>query len=258
MKAPGRLADVSGSGSPLGVVTQPRAAVEMVALRSLLSASLLSVLAVATGCSGERLPTSPGGPVSPSDVLALDVSCPAMLLVNERRPCIAVARLRNGQAPLVSFDAAWTSTRPDVVSVDALGVARGTGEGTTAVSASYQGRTGTTDIVVRAEDALKVSAAAEQGPFRPGNTVTMYLQGFYSVVSADTAHLSLEVSDQSFTVAATGMTVSRGGDTFVLSSTFQVPAGSTRLCRRVVLRIGNTTLVEPSSDSTLACVPVMP
>ena len=231
----------------------------MVARRLLLSASILSVLVMA-GCSsgGERLPTAPGGPVSPSDVLVLDLSCPAMLLVNEKRPCIAVSRLRNGQAPLVSFDAAWTSTRPDVVEVDALGVAHGNGEGTATVSASYQGRSARADVVVRAEDALKVTAAAEQGPFRAGNTVTLYLQGFYSVASADTAHLALEVSDQAFTVAVTGMSVGRGGDTFVLSSTFQVPANATRLCRRVVLRIGNTTLVEPQPDSALACVPVMP
>lgn len=229
-------------------------------LKSLLSASVLPVLVVAVACGAgsERVPTAPGGVVSPSDVLALDVSCPAMLLVNEKRPCIAVARLRSGQAPLVSFDAAWASTRPDVVSVDALGVAHGMVEGAATVSASYQGRSATADIVVRAEDALKVTAAAEQGPFRPGNTVTMYLQGFYSVASADTGHLSLEIRDQSFTVAVTGMTVTRGGDTFVLSIAFQVPGNATRLCRRAVLRIGGATLVEPAPDSAIACVPVVP
>lgn len=232
----------------------------MAVSRSLPWARLLSVLTAVAACGtgNERVPTAPGGVVSPSDVLALDLSCPPMLLVNEKRPCIAVARLRSGQAPLVSFDAAWTSTRPDVVSVDALGLAHGMVEGTSTVSASYQGRSARADIVVRAEDALKVTAAAEQGPFRPGSTVTMYLQGFYSVASAETGHLSLEISDQSFTVAATGMTVSRGGDTFVLSIAFQVPSNATRLCRRVVLRIGGTTLVEPSPDSAIACVPVAP
>ena len=54
------------------------------------------------------------------------------------------------------------------------------------------------------------------------------------------------------------MTVSRGGDTFILSITFQVPTNATRLCRRVVLRIGNTVLVEPQPDSALACLPVTP
>jgi len=232
----------------------------MGALRWVPCASLLAALAVAAGCgsSAERLPTSPDGPVSPSDVLALEVSCPAVLLINEKRPCIAVARLRSGQAPLVSFDAAWTSTRPDVVSVDALGLAHGMVEGSSTVRASYQGRTADADVVVRVEDALKVTAAAEQGPFRPGSTVTMYLQGFYSVASADAGHLSLEVNDQSFTVAVTGQPVTRGGDTFILSITFQVPSGSTRLCRRAVLRIGSTTLAEPSSDSALSCVPVTP
>jgi hypothetical protein len=118
---------------------------------------------------------------------------------------------------------------------------------------------GQAPIAVRAEDALRVTAAAEQGPFRPGVTVTMWLIGMYAVASADEGRLSLRVADQAGTVASSPpQSVARGGDSFVLSVTFQVPARSTQLCRTVVLEIGAATFVEPRADSTFRCVTVTP
>jgi hypothetical protein len=52
-------------------------------------------------CGGGAVPTIPSG-TGASDVVALEVSCPALLLIGQRGPCLAVARLRSGQAPLVS------------------------------------------------------------------------------------------------------------------------------------------------------------
>jgi hypothetical protein len=86
--------------------------------------AVVATLGVAA-CGGASVaPTSPGGGLSsaPADILALEVSCPAALLIGEKGPCIAVARLRSGQAPVVSFDATWSSTGPEVVTVDALGI----------------------------------------------------------------------------------------------------------------------------------------
>jgi hypothetical protein len=41
----------------------------------------------------------------------------------------------------------------------------------------------------------------------------MWLQGYYSVVSADTGRLSLKIGDQTGTIVATApMTVAKGGD----------------------------------------------
>ena len=223
---------------------------------ALAAAAMLAVMAC--GSESARMPTSPRAGDGVTDVQALDVSCPAVLFVGWRGPCIAVARLRNGQAPIVSFEAAWGSSNPDLVAVDAVGLAQGKSPGSATITASYGGRTGQAPIAVRAEDALRVTSAADQGPFRPGVMVTMWLIGMYSVASAEEGHLSMRVADQEGTVAATGQSVARGGDSFVLSVTFQVAPRSTQLCRTVVLEIGTVTLVEPAADSAFRCVTVTP
>jgi len=218
-----------------------------------------AALALAACGGGSASPTVPGG-VGGGDVLSLDLSCPASLLIGEKEPCIAVARLRSGQAPIVSFEAAWTSARPDLVTVDTLGVVNGRSAGQGAVSASYRGRQASASIVVTAEDALRVKAAAEQGEFRPGTTVTMWLQGYYSVASADTGRLSLRITDQAGIVTSTTpSTVARGGDFFLLSTTFVVPPSSTRVCRTAVLEVGSITVAEPQSDTAaLRCIAIRP
>jgi hypothetical protein len=127
--------------------------------------------------------------------------------------CVAIARLRSGQAPLVSFDATWSSSHPDVVVVDALGVVSGPSSGQATVSASYRDRKADVALVVTAEDALRIdSGQAHQGDFTPGSTVTMWLQGYYSVTSAENGRLSLRISDQARTVATTPpVMVAKGG-----------------------------------------------
>ena len=175
-----------------------------------------------TACGGVgAVPTSPsGGATTGSDVLAIEVSCPTSLLIGEKGPCIAVARLRSGQAPLVSFDSTWLSTRPEVVAVDTLGVVNGRSAGQAIVSASYRGRQSTATVFVTAEDALRIGAGqGQQGDFRTGSTVTMWLQGYYSIASAETGRLSLRISDQAGTITTTSpWTVAKGGDSFLLSS----------------------------------------
>jgi hypothetical protein len=229
------------------------------------SACAAQVVVVATlcasACGGDAAgPTSPGRPItgSEADVLALDVSCPASLLTGQSGPCLAVARLRTGQTPVVSFDATWSSAQPEVVTVDAKGIVHGRSAGMALVSAAYHGREGGAPIVVIFEDALRIAAAAEQGDFRPGTTATMWLQGYYSVASAESGRLSLRISDQIGTIATSpAVTVGRGGDFFLLSSTFVVPQGSVQVCRTAVLEVGSVTIMEPTSDaSSLRCIAV--
>ena len=198
-------------------------------------------------------------PTSGTDVLALDVSCPASLLIGQRAPCLAVARLRSGQTPVVSFDATWSSTRADVVAVDAMGLLTGRSDGQATISASYQGREGTAAIVVTAKDGLHIaSAQAHQGDFTPGSSVTMWLQGYYSVASAETGRLSLKITDQTRTVATTApTTVVKGGDFFLMSSTFIVPQDSVEVCRTAVLEVGAVTVAEPTSNANgLWCISI--
>lgn len=213
-----------------------------------------------TACGG-TVPTSPSGGATTggSDVLAIEVSCPISLLIGEKAPCIAVARLRSGQAPLVSFDAIWSSTRPEVVAVDTLGVVNGRSAGQAVVSASYRDRQGAATLLVTAEDALRIAAGqGQQGDFRPGSTVTMWLQGYYSVASADTGHLSLRISDQTGTITTTSpLSVAKGGDFFLLSSTFVVPQDSLEVCRTAVLEVASVTIAEPKSNASgLWCIPI--
>ena len=208
-------------------------------------------------CGGQAVPTSPGG-VTPGEVLALELSCPGSLLIGQRAPCVALARLRSGQTPVVNPDATWSSTRPEVVAVDPVGVVNGRSAGQAVVSASY-GREAAATVFVIAEDGLRIdSGQAHQGDFTPGSTVTMWLQGYYSVASAETGRLSLRITDQAGIVATTApVTVAKGGDFFLLSSTFVVPESSLEVCRTAILEVGSVTIAEPSSKSfALWCIPV--
>ncbi len=227
------------------------------------SIAVVATLGV-TACGGaSAVPTSPSGGATggQADILALEVSCPASMLIGEKGPCIAVARLRSGQEdPLVTFDATWSSTRPEVVTVDALGVVNGRSAGQAVVSASYRGREAGAPVLVTAEDALRIRAAAEQGEFRPGTTVTMWLQGYYSVASAESGRLSLRISDQAGTITTTSpLTVAKGGDFFLLSSTFVVPQNSSQVCRTAILEVAALAIAEPTSNASgLWCVPIRP
>lgn len=221
---------------------------------------LVAVLAVcATGaCSHSPTAPSAGTGVSGSEVLSLELSCQNSLIVGEQTPCIAVARLRSGGTPLVSPLATWSTTQPSVVAVDAIGTLTGRASGQAAVTATYQGHSAQAIVSVTFEDALRIKAAADQGEFRAGTTVTMFLQGCYSVSSEDVARLSLRISDQNGIVTQTlPMSVARGGDFFLLSSTFVVPQASTQVCRAAILEVGGATISAPDpAGSTLACLPI--
>jgi hypothetical protein len=87
----------------------------------------------------------------------------------------------------------------------------------------------------------------------------MSLQGNYSVASAPRASLFLLITNQDGnSVAAGGQRFVTGGDHFIVSATFTVPANTTRLCRAAVLIIGDIRLSEPpSGPSIISCVPVV-
>lgn len=220
---------------------------------------LVTSLSLAACSSGPATPTAPSGG-SLSDVLVLDVECQPTMYIGEQHPCIAVARLRSGGTPLVSPLATWSSTQTEVAVVNTIGLVTGRGAGHTTVRAEYQGRSAQVSVSVVAEDALRVTAALDRGLFRSGTEVTMYLQGFYSVASAETARLSLRISDQRGPVTQTvPISVSRGGDFFLLSSTFTVPNESTQLCRAAVLEVGGRIISAPEPcTSNLACLAVRP
>ena len=214
--------------------------------------STFMALGLAACSSDPATPTTPTGPPSggSGDILALETACPTSLLIGERAPCLAIARLRSGQTPVVSFEATWSSSEANVVSVDALGTVRGQSAGQTTVTATYQGRSASASVAVTAEDALRLTAIAHQGLFRPGNTVTMWLQGYYSVDSAASGQLRLQIVDQNGPIASTTpLIVAKGGDFFLLSSTFAIPQSSVQVCRTAVLEVGAVTITAPQPNA---------
>jgi hypothetical protein len=221
------------------------------------SVGILGIAACGASSVGPTTPTPT--PAAGDELRALTVACQAGLLIGERAPCIAVASYASGRQPVVSFESTWSSSRPDVVAVDGMGLSSGKSAGEATVTASYQGRQATAVVVVTEEDALRISSGqASQGPFTPGSTVTLWLQGYYSVASAATGRLSLKISDQTGIISTTTpLTVAKGGDFFLLTSTFVVPETSEEVCRTAVLEIGAVTIAEPHSKTfPLWCIPI--
>ena len=72
--------------------------------------------------------------------------------------------------------------------------------------------------------------------------------------------LTLVITDQTGATVSTSapQTVARGGDKYILSTTFTLPPGTTRVCRMGVLQIGSTTLTVVPDVSLAPCVAVMP
>jgi hypothetical protein len=195
-----------------------------------------------------------------ADVLGVTVQgCPASVPAGETTLCHAFVGLRGGASVDVSFRAAWTSANISVARVESGGFILARSAGQTMLLADYRGRTGSLTLSVTGgtEDTLRISANAQQGPFRPGDDVQLWLQGFYLLVSGPEGQLSLEVSDQNSVVAAATTAVPRGGDTFLLTTRFTVPPGSTRLCPVAVLRAGTAALSAPA-NAMQYCVTVTP
>jgi hypothetical protein len=181
--------------------------------------------------------------------------------IGEKRACVAAERRRVGQTVVPFGEATWSSTRPEVTAVDGFGILTGRAAGQAMISASFRGRQASVLVSVTEEDGLRVGAAAEQGQFRPGTNVTMTLLGNYSLASAETGRLSLRITDQSSSIVTTTspLTVAKGGDSFILSSTFVVPGSATQVCRTAVLEIGGTVFSEPkNNDAGLWCIAIQP
>ena len=103
--------------------------------------------------------------------------------------------------------------------------------------------------MVTAEDALRIRAAAEQGDFRSGSTVTMWLQGYYSVATAESGRLSLRITDQNRVITST----------LPLTVTIVVPQNSTQVCRTAILEVASITIAEPQSNASgLWCISIRP
>jgi hypothetical protein len=211
---------------------------------------VVTALSMATAC-GSAAPTAPGT----SSPAALTVTCDAATILAGALVVCRASRASTYLGPEVT----WTSSNPDVATHEGIGLFVGRREGQATLTASAEGQSASAVLTVHLEDALRVTATAHQGTFAAGSTVTLWLQGFYGVASADSGRLDIVVSDQKgFAIAASGLTVPQGGDRYILSTTFTLGPGTTRVCRAAVLRIGATTLTAVPSTSLAPCFDVTP
>ena len=190
------------------------------------------------------------GPSGPSFVVVCN---PSSLFVGQTGFCFASV---NGTDP--ELEATWSSSDPTIASFGPIGSLKGRSAGQVVVTASYQGRSESASVSVRAEDVVQVSSGGYQGTYRVGDTLRIIVVGFYGVASADTGQLNLVVTDQNGAVVSESepRIVSRGGDSLVIDHTLTVPVGVTRLCRTAVLRIGPVTLTSTGSSQIFPCVEV--
>lgn len=210
------------------------------------------------GCASTREHASPLGPTNgATEPRRLHVGCQATIFVGEQAPCTA-AVVQGESQTYSTMAATWSSLQPDILDIDAPGVVRGRAPGTAGVLAKHQGLEGVAQVSVVFEDGLRVTGAAEQGDFRVGAQVTLFIQGVYSVASAPSGRLELLITNQDgLAVAAGDQRTVTGTDAFVVSMTFRVPDGATRLCRQARLRVGSTSFVEPTGSALASnCVPV--
>jgi hypothetical protein len=177
------------------------------------------------------------------------------LLAGDFVVCIATAASVN-----VSTTAVWTSSDPNIAASQGIGLFMGKSEGQTTATATYSGQSASAPLTVHLQDVLRATAAASQGSFRVGSPVTLWLQGFYGVASADSGTLSLVVTDQTGATVSTSapLLVPRGGDRYLISTTFTLLPATVRICRTGVLQIAATTLTVVPDGALVPCFAVMP
>jgi hypothetical protein len=215
-------------------------------------AALLAALSLISACGG-RVPDGPG---AIPDATRLVLACSAAtLLAGDIVVCRATAGLAN-----VSFDAAWTSTDPNVAASLGIGLFMGKADGQATLRATYAGQIASAPLTVHLEDVLRATAAAYQGTFRAGTSATLWLQGFYGVASAEAGTLTLVVRDQTDAIISTSapLVVAHGADRYLISTTFTLPPSVTRVCREAVLEIGPTRLTVVPDASLVPCFAVTP
>ena len=214
--------------------------------------ALSVALSMAAAC-GSVAPTAPSAPPS---ALGLTLLCSApTVLAGETVVCMLRANSVN-----VGLTAVWTSSAPSVATSEGIGLFVAKSGGQTTLTATYSGQSLSAPLTVHLQDVLTASAAALGGSFKVGTTATMWLQGGYGVSSADSGTLTLVVTDQTGATVSTSapQTLSRGGDRYLISTTFTLPPGTTRVCRTGVLQIGSATLTVVPVVSLVPCIDVTP
>lgn len=212
---------------------------------------LSAALVIASACGG-GVPTAP----APATSLALTCSA-ATILAGDSVVCRATLAAANVG---LGTSAVWTSSHPNIATSVGAGLFIRKADGQATLTVTYSGQSASSPLTVHLQDVLRATAAALQGSFRVGTSATMWLQGFYGVASADSGTLTLVIRDQTGATLSTSapLVVPRGGDRYIISTTFTLPPGVTRVCRTGILQIGSTTLTVVPEEALVPCVAVTP
>lgn len=222
----------------------------------LLCAALACAYSIAACSTG---PTTPD--VGASALASIELTCPGELLVGQIGFCFTRAYFTSGLPRLVTPN--WSSSQPAVASIadfSNAGLITTFKAGQTVISTQYGDKTATAQISVRAEDFLTMSASSIQGTFLAGRVVTLTVQGYYGVASANTGSLRVDVTDQDGKIIAAGTPriVDKGGGSYLLSSTLTIPTGVTKVCRAAILEIGSVKFEVVGGAGLLPCIAVGP
>ena len=88
-------------------------------------------------------------------------------------------------------------------------------------------------------------------------TLTTSLLGFDTKWHADATRAAMD-QNGAMVSSSTPLTVPRGGERYLISTTFTLPPGATRVCRTGVLQIGSTTLTVVPAPSLVPCIDITP
>lgn len=198
---------------------------------------------------GELRPYSPTTPTPVvTSLVSLEISCPASLLVGQRRSCFANGHYAD-DGSLRSVTPIWSSSDPNIASIAAVanaGSVTGRGAGEAVVSSELEGKPASATVSVRAGrfPVRQFCSHPRHVPDWAGCLDVGHRSGPVWLSAHSAGELNIEITNQDGTlvVAGTPQAVPRGGDAFVLTSAFTIPPGTTRVCRTAALQIGATRL----------------
>ena len=146
----------------------------------------LLIAAALSSCS-----SSPTSPSSTFSVSITDIQTSSLSRIGETTQLEATARFSNGTTLPVA--ATWQSSNPTVATVSGSGLVTAVAAGTVTISATYQGKTGTTNFTV-APGANSMSATIDGTAFTPVDVGVLEASGKLHVWGIDgVAELDISV-----------------------------------------------------------------
>lgn len=158
--------------------------------RHLLIGGLIVAAVALAYCSDNKTPVTPIGPTPAAPALRITGNTQG-LDVNQTSQLAAVASSTDGTSRDVSAEATWRSSNPAVATVSARGLLTVVGLGRTGVSALYQGRLSTADVLVLPSGTYILrGTVTEPGPVPIGEARVDVIDGSHAGRSATTNGLN--------------------------------------------------------------------